>query len=442
MLLPAAYIIMCKTEWGDIEMKRAESELHLPNARKIRKLLAQENDSATATIIRLAWQAGLTATEIADLRWMDVDLTNRTISASGRSVPICEELTAFLSAREHDGAFVVSSPVGVGGRYNRVSVSRKARVALDAIGEAKVRLLDLRFDFIVQMLKVQPMENVARATNCELRTLQEIYKRFGLRGPKLQRALKHYDGYDNHDLLRAVCTDRDRLDAKIVMLSWMCGLSLTESSNLKWKDVDLMQRVLYTGGEKRLIPEELIRLLAESEISADQYVLQGKRSGNKLDVDFLSRRAGEFLSRNGLEKLTLNGIRGKFVEKSDDEIAQSVIEMVDRERLVSAAQITAFLGVGRNKSKTILNSLAADGKLRYLKDRKLYAAVDYQTNWDKFIKHLDEYPNAHSEISREEMAKATEFKATLLSYYINRAIAQGILAKSGRARYHLCGRSR
>ena len=43
----------------------------LPNQDNILRLLALESDQSTAAIIRLAWQAGLTPSEIANLKWSD-----------------------------------------------------------------------------------------------------------------------------------------------------------------------------------------------------------------------------------------------------------------------------------------------------------------------------------------------------------------------------------
>lgn len=78
-----------------LEVHMASQKYILPNAAAIRKLLAQESDVTSAAIIRLAWQAGLTATEIVNLRWTDINFDNGTLSVSGRIVPASSDLISF-----------------------------------------------------------------------------------------------------------------------------------------------------------------------------------------------------------------------------------------------------------------------------------------------------------------------------------------------------------
>lgn len=415
----------------------------LPDANKLHRLLALESDPTTVAIIQLAWQAGLAATEIANLRWTDINFDDGTLSVSGREIPMVHDLSSFLSSMEQAGAYVIYSKLAKGGPTTRNSVSRKARIALDLVGE-KASLLDLRFDYIVRLLKEQPAEDVSRVTGCEIRTLQEINKRYtdGSPNPTPQRiANQNNYNIDRPFLEAAIKAEGDTLDAKIIMLSWMCGLSLREMSDLTWDDVDLSDNILSMGKKEIPIPEALSSVLrAESNKSnTADCVLKGIRSAEKLTTFFLSRRAGEFFARNELGGITLNGIKGKYGAQPDSELNKRLIQLVEQRGRMSAKEIAAGLGLSKDKSAKLLHSLISCGNLKY--SGGLYIPAGCQSNWDKFNNAVKEGLDSQSNVTRSVLSSATEFAANSLYYYIKQAIKNGILEELGSGVYHYTGKN-
>lgn len=419
----------------------ASQKYILPNAAAIRKLLAQESDVTSAAIIRLAWQAGLTATEIVNLRWTDINFDNGTLSVYGRIVRASSDLISFLSSMEQVGSYVIYSKLAKGGPTTRNSVSRKARLALDHVGE-KASLLELRFDYIVRALKERSVEVVSRAAGCEIRTLQEINKRYTDGSPNLP--VKRIRNHNNYDIDRAklekALEEANPLDAKIIMLAWMCGLSLREMSDLTWDNIDLSDNILSVGKKEIPIPEALSSVLrAESnEFYADGHVLKGTRSAEKITTFFLSRRAGEFFARHELGDLTLNGVKGKYSAQPDSELKKRLIQLVEQRGRMSAKEIASDLGLSKDKSAKLLHSLVSCANLKY--SGGLYIPAGCQSNWDKFMDAIIQNLDSQSNVTRSVLSSATGFAANSLYYYIKQAIKKGILEEQGSGVYHCTGK--
>jgi hypothetical protein len=95
---------------------------------------------------------GLVREEIAALRWEQVDLPDREVRLPDRTVPLPEALAAFLSSLAElrgrsEGPVVLSDRDAL--PLAPQSISRLARLALDRAGQTKIRLIDLRHDFVL-----------------------------------------------------------------------------------------------------------------------------------------------------------------------------------------------------------------------------------------------------------------------------------------------------
>ena len=107
-------------------------ELYDPE--QVRRVVENVEDPETKAILYLAWETALTATEIASLRWQDVDLVKGKLHVDWREIPMSKEMIEFLREKSRKGTYVIKSRKGDMTPMDRVSVSRKARSVLDASG--------------------------------------------------------------------------------------------------------------------------------------------------------------------------------------------------------------------------------------------------------------------------------------------------------------------
>ena len=144
----------------------------------LRRLLEREQTGPEALVLRLAWLEGLTREEIAALTWDQVSFLDNRLELPDRMVPLDGEVRALLwklheakEAREEREPHVLLSA-----RERKPmrleSISRLARQALDRGDLKTVRLLDLRYDWIIRCLDRMDWPEAARISGVEIATLQ------------------------------------------------------------------------------------------------------------------------------------------------------------------------------------------------------------------------------------------------------------------------------
>ena len=133
-----------------------QNVFHQPNKDALNRILLTEYASATGVILRLAWLEGLTRDEISGLTWEQIDFDANELRLPERTVPLDGDaarcLLAWRTLCGEYGPYVVVSEQRRA-RLTPQSISRLARTALDAQGQEKVRLLDLRYDFVLRQLE-------------------------------------------------------------------------------------------------------------------------------------------------------------------------------------------------------------------------------------------------------------------------------------------------
>lgn len=124
-------------------------------------------------IIRLAWQLGLHYKEIRLLQWKHVDLISRTAHVSGRSIPIPEDLAAYLSERvEFPDAYVVHTTQKQG-PLSVPYLFYLTRNLLRPLHMNHLSLTDFRHDYAIRLLEAgHPAEEVAGL--CGYQDLSEV----------------------------------------------------------------------------------------------------------------------------------------------------------------------------------------------------------------------------------------------------------------------------
>ena len=126
-----------------------------PDRAALDALLPENELRLYAVVIRLAWQLGLTRREIHSLDWSQVDFTASEVRLADRTIPMEPEIQVFLqrllTARPWRSGPVVLTDRN-GERPAEQHISYVCRKALDQVGQNDVRLLDLRYDFILRQL--------------------------------------------------------------------------------------------------------------------------------------------------------------------------------------------------------------------------------------------------------------------------------------------------
>lgn len=175
----------------------AEYIVNRPDEEVMRRILQQNPDNAVGAILRLAWQAGLLREEIQTLTWAQIDFQDRRIVLPDREVPLEEELADWLETlrRERNRS---SEAVVLSDRDRKPltpqSISRLVRGALDKEGQTKVRLIDLRHDYVLRQLARHDWQYVSRITGMEAAALNAHFGTYYERKARLHPGQAGRDG--------------------------------------------------------------------------------------------------------------------------------------------------------------------------------------------------------------------------------------------------------
>lgn len=334
----------------------------------LRRLLEREQTGPEALVLRLAWLEGLTREEIAALTWEQVSFLDNRLELPGRMVPLDQEVRSFLwklrearEAREEPGDPHVLLSARERKPMRLESVSRIARLALDRGGLKDVRLLDLRYDWIIRCLDRMDWPEAARISGVEVATLQ---LRFSASDPARKAPKPPPVQVDEFKLWKLLQAERDTAAGLAMWLGWQLGLQAQEMIALTWEQVDFEEGVLrlpdrevtMTSAVRRILEEEYHRR-AQGE---DPHVLLTEQSRKPLDLPRLSRLTRAALIRGGLERVTLRDLKrddGRDME--DERILQQTLER----GFIARGDVSELLGLSKTATYARLRRLTELGKL-------------------------------------------------------------------------------
>lgn len=343
----------------------------------MRRLLEREQAGPEAVVLRLAWLEGLTREEIANLTWSQVSFLDERIELPDRMVPLDPELRSILWRLQE--AHGETSPYVVLSSRSRTplrpeSISRLARQALDRGGLAGVRLLDLRYDWILRQLETLDWPEVARISGMEVASLQirfsggiptadDAERRRKNQGKKISTA----DQIDEFKLWKVLQVERGTPAGLALWLAWQLGLQAQEMIALTWEQIDWeadhihlpTRKVALTSTVRRLLEEERRRRAPED----DPHVLLTERSRRPIDLPRLSRMTRAALIRGGMERAALRDLRRNEGRDSGDAL---ILQCALENGAVSRRDVSELLSL----SKT-----AAYHRLRRLSERKRLVRV-------------------------------------------------------------------
>lgn len=334
----------------------------------LRRLLEREQTGPEALVLRLAWLEGLTREEIASLTWEQVSFLDDRLELPDRMIPLDGEVRSVLwklhEAKEARGE-PEEAHVLLSARERRPmrleSVSRLARLALDRGGLKDVRLLDLRYDWIIRCLDRMDWPEAARISGVEVATLQ---LRFSASAPARKTVKPPPAQVDEFKLWKVLQAERDTAAGLAMWLAWQLGVQAREMISLTWEDVDFEEDALrlpdrvvpLTSAVRRLLEEERRR----RKPGEDNHVLLTEQSRKPLDLPRLSRLTRAALIRGGLERVTLRDLKRDDSRDTEDE---RVLQRVLERGFVSRGDVSELLGLSKTATYARLRRLTEMGKL-------------------------------------------------------------------------------
>ena len=334
----------------------------------LRRLLEQEQTGPEALVLRLAWLEGLTREEIAALTWDQISFLDNRLELPGRMVPLDQEMRAFLwklqEAREARGE--PGDPhVLLSARERKPmrleSISRIARLALDRGGLKGVRLLDLRYDWIIRCLDRMDWPEAARVSGVEVATLQ---LRFSASAPARKAPKSPAAQVDEFKLWKLLQAERDTAAGLAMWMGWQLGLQAQEMIALTWEQVDFQEGVLHLPDRSVTITSALRRILEEEhrrrDPEEDPHVLLTEQSRKPLDLPRLSRLTRAALIRGGLERATLRDLKRDDCRDIEDE---RILRRALEQGFVSRGDVSELLSLSKTATYARLRRLTERGRL-------------------------------------------------------------------------------
>ena len=405
----------------------------------LRRLLEREQTGPEALVLRLAWLEGLTREEIAALTWGQVSFLDDRLELPDRMVPLDREVRSFLwklrearEAREEPGDPHVLLSARERKPMRLESISRIARLALDRGGMKGVRLLDLRYDWIIRCLDRMDWPEAARISGVEVATLQ---LRFSASAPARKAPKPPPVQVDEFKLWKVLQTERSTAAGLAMWLGWQLGLQAQEMIALTWGQVDFQEGVLrlpdrcvvITSALRRILEDEYRRRLPEE----DPHVLLTEQSRKPLDLPRLSRLTRAALIRGGLERVTLRDLkRDDCRDMEDERILQRALE----QGFVSRGNVSEVLGLSKTATYARLRRLTEHGRLVRV-GGKYYlpgTVVPPERHREAILEYLAEAGFAY----RQDIVELLHIQPKQCTLVLHRMVEEGALIQLGQ-RYFL-----
>ena len=350
-----------------MEAAMQEYVVNRPDEGAMERILDQNVENAAGVILRLAWQAGLLREELQNLSWDQVDLAEGRLLLADRTVPLTEELTAYLETLRQNQT-TRSVHVLISDRDQKPltpqSISRLARRALDAEGQTAVRLIDLRHDFVLRQLERQDWQYVSRVTGIAAATLNLHFAGY-LKEKRVSTRIRRNSApqIDEFSLWKLLQAERATPAGAALWLTWQLGLQLEEIISLAWDQVDLEQGLLHLAD--RTVPLTggvlgVLRDLRETDSSAS-YVVTAPRSGRPYDRTQLSRLVRTALVRGGMDDVTLRDLRMDCAIRTGGE--NEVVAYLRRNRSITRRETAELLGISSAAAYYRIQQMVARGRL-------------------------------------------------------------------------------
>lgn len=401
----------------------------------LREWLAQnwKRDPISAAILLLAWDAGLSSGEISSLRWESVDLSAGLLELGERRIPLEPVLEDLLNDLVGKSIYVIPNGRSHYTPMNRVSVSRRARQALNHAGMPDITLADLRNDFMLRIMVRLPMEQVVEISGYDVRSVQEFARRYGVCPPGLSTGKKGGSELATGVLLNALQQEGDTLDSRVVVLSWLGGLTLEQMSRLKWEEISLSDQIWVIDQQESHIPKDLLPYLEGWRHTASNEIrlLHGPRSDRPVSIHDLSRRGKEFFIRYHFPGYSLALLRGKAEPAL---MHQRIMELMQEKGRLSTGSVAAAMEISLGSARKLLKGMVEQGDLSSA-GSGVYQLLGETGPYQRLTAFL--LARKGQTVTRRELSDLLKKGDGSVTYYIEKARKDHLLERSGHGKYRV-----
>ncbi len=338
--------------------------INRPDAAALEALLNREGGSLAAVVIRLAWQLGLLRREIHTLTWEQVDFTASAVHLEDREVPMEPEVQVFLqrllTARKKAAGPVVLADRG-GQRPVEQHLSYVCRKALDRAGQTEVRLLDLRYDYILRQMQCHDWQYVSRVSGLDPRTLQ---LHFAEGWQERQETGKSAAVVDAEKVNSVLETEGYSACGVAIRLVWQLGLYQEELQQLRWDMIDWERGEVRLPGRTVALPPAMapyLRTLQTRNRPYSDRVLISDRAKKPMESAYVSRTVRAALIRGGCDNVTLRDLRRD--REMQTRYEEPILDYLRTHKRIMRGEAAALLGIGSEQVNTGLRRMVERGTL-------------------------------------------------------------------------------
>ena len=408
--------------------------INRPDAEALEALLRREGMSLAAVVIRLAWQLGLLRREIHGLRWEQVDFTASAVRLEDREVPMEPGVQIFLQ-RLLTGRKTASGPVVLsdrgGKRPTEQHLSYVCRKALDAADQREVRLLDLRYDYILRQMQRHDWQYVSRVSGLDPRTLQQHFAEGWQDRQDPEKGVPVVDG----EKVRAV-VEAEGYSAcgAAIRLVWQLGLYQEELLGLRWTDID------WERGEVRL-PERTVALpgsltqylkaLREKNQPYSDRVLISDRARKPMENAYVSKAVRAALIRGGCGNVTLRDLRRDW--EMQEKYEGPIRAYLQSHRRIMRSEAAELLGISGDQANTGLRRMVERGTL--IRSGHCYYLPGVVVPPEQQREVILAYLSNHAGCRRQDLTKLLGLEPKQCLTIVEKLLKSGDIRREG-ARYY------
>lgn len=404
--------------------------INRPDREAMERLLERNGCNAAGAILRLAWLEGLSREEIVGLLWSDIDMDKKEIMLKDRRVPFYGDLETCIRARMlrhgRTSPYVVISEKHQDALQPE-SVSRIARRELDSEGMKKVRLVDLRHDFVIRLLEMEDWATVARISGLSVGMIQTVYSQyFQVRTENKQVS----DGENEYHVWRILQEQKGTMVGLALALRWYMNVQLIEMMDMTWDNVDFEANVLHLQN-RDVETNGAVRAQLELEWSRrkegdDPHVLLTENSRKPMDGPYLSRRIRTVLIRGGVEHIPFRNFQ-RSTEKSVEKL--KITALVKRKPGTVRSDVVKELGITDGVAYNRLREMVDDGELARVASKYYLpgTVVPQEEQEQAVISYLRQYKSA----SYYDLRELLGLERKQCGRFLRKMVSEGKLKREG-----------
>lgn len=409
-------------------------------------LLSTEADPIARLTITLCWRTGLQRSELHTLNWSQVDLTQGIITLGLRKVPIPADVIPYLQQcyeKRLPGCDAVVVTLRQKKRVTEQFLSQAARSALDRYGMPRVRLCDLRFDYIRRCISAFGQEKAAMLCGLSMSSIRSFCMTTGTEQNNLPACAVSFSDVPveqlSYDRIEALITQQQGTAAGLLLRLYLqLGLSYRQILDLQWSQVDLSNGYLLLAQKRQPIPADLLALLQEryqgnGEAGASVLLSDATHKPFKT-VNHLSKVAKDPLVQAGLFSFGLPRIRACYQEHIQSaQQQQQVLALCEQNGWFFRRQVDKNLNLSPVCSRLLLSKLIQAGELVRLGDR--YYVAQQVPKSHHLPEQILSLVDRQGATSRRDIVQEFGVEPRYATYLLNQMLDQGLLVRSQSKQY-------